>query len=400
MLDAQRPSILPEEPFAQPFRQYEVQLGNFDLLDEQGVVVLACKELDGMPESGIELRPTDGTGKLLTHLASDIFKGAVSIPGKTLEVVFKPEIQAGLRNGTLGLMKTKSGEALADAVNSTSGKIAGKGRVIQTGQAKQFAAGAFQLVSIVVAQSHLADIERSLTALKGGINQILDNMESADVARIKGGIDYLEAISELVKSNGHPDQLSVPIQVTIAQLVVSSNVWREKLYEDVRRLKTRIEEQADIDKWGGTENTYKALLSLAEATDKLAKRHALFTDLVKLLDFLLIYIDPLKAIYIRPQVDGDEWVALIKSLKNSHEAKTNELIKAIFNSDEILVARRGDVNRRMDQFVQIATSTLRSYEEFATRISQQLDGFISAPGGVKLTVQFDDAGKIKRAMLK
>lgn len=184
-------------------------------------------------------------------------------------------------------MKTRSGESLADAVNTTSKKIAGKGRVIQTGQAKQLAAGAFQLVSIVVAQSHLADIERSLTALKDGINQVLDNMEAADVASIKGGISYLEAIADLVKSNGHPDQLSVPIQVTIAQLVVSSNIWREKLFEDVRLLKTRIDEQSDLDKWGGTENTYKSLLSHAEATEKLAKRHGLYIDFVKLLDFFV-----------------------------------------------------------------------------------------------------------------
>lgn len=396
---AEKADNFPENPFPRPIARPEAQSGDFELLDERGTVFIAGKELVSMPVGGTELPPTEGAGKLLTHLASDIFKGTVSIPGKTLEVVFKPEIQAGLRDGSLRLMKTNSGEALADAVSTASGKVAGKGRVIQTGQVKQLAAGAFQLVSIAVAQSHLADIERSLTALKGGINQVLDNMEAADVASIKGGIGYLEAIADLVKSNGHPEQLSVPIQVTIAQLVASSNVWREKLFEDVRNLTTRIDRQVDLDTWGGTENTYKALLSHAEATDKLAKRQDLYMNFVKLLDFLLVYIDPLKAIYVRPQIDAAQWEALIEALKNSHAAKANGLIKARFNSVEILEARRDKINRRMDDFVQLGTNRLRSYAEFSIRLSQQLDSFISAPEGVRLAVQFDDAGKVKKAML-
>jgi hypothetical protein len=124
---------------------------------------------------------------------ADIFKGAASVPNKTVEVIFKPEIHKGLIDGTYKLMETKSGEILADAVDA-SNKVVGKARLIQGGKAKQLAGGAFQLVSIAVAQSHLADIERSLSAIKSSISEILERQENEDKARITGAFDYLREI--------------------------------------------------------------------------------------------------------------------------------------------------------------------------------------------------------------
>ncbi|WP_367848028.1 hypothetical protein [Rhodoferax sp. WC2427] len=396
-LDAVSTTLVNVQPFTSHIRS---ALANFELLDDQGKVMIASRELECMPNSGAELKPTAETGKLITRLASEFFKGAVSIPGKTVEIVFHPRVQEGLRDGTFSLMQTRTGEVLADAVNNASGRIVGKGRIVQTGQVKQLAAGAFQLASIVVAQSHLADIERSLSALKGGINQVLDNMEASDVASIKGGIAYLEQVADLIKSNGVPDQLSMPLQVTIAQLVLSSNVWREKLFEDVRSLIHRIGGQQDQDSWGGTENTYKALLSHADVTDKLAKRYDLYTDFVRLLDFLLIYIDPLKKNFVPPQVDGAQWEGLLSNLRDGLAAKTDELIKAIFNSDEILQARKDKINLKMDKFVEIGVGQLRAYEAFSLNLSQRLDLILSASDGVKLAIAFDDDGEVKRASLQ
>src|SRR3546814_16829095 len=120
--------------------------------------------------------------KRVRHMASDLYKGAASVSNKTVEVIFKAEIQHGFADGTYTLMKTRSGEVLADAVDS-SGSVVGKGRLIQGGKARQLASGAFQLVSIAVAQSHLADIERSLSAIKDSISEILERSEERRVGK-------------------------------------------------------------------------------------------------------------------------------------------------------------------------------------------------------------------------
>ena len=77
---------------------------------------------------------------------------------------------------------------LADAVNS-SGKFVGKGRLIEGGKARQIASGAFQLVSIAVAQSHLADIERSLGVIKDSISDVLKILQNEKRANITGAFD-------------------------------------------------------------------------------------------------------------------------------------------------------------------------------------------------------------------
>ena len=138
----------------------------FDLaiFDENGLKVLESKEIEKIPARAHLLESSSSAINRVKHLASDLFKGAANVPKKSVEVIFKPEIHQGLSDGTYTLMRTKTGEVLADAVDS-SGKIVGKGRIIQAGKARQLAGGAFQLVSIAVAQSHLADIERSLTQI-------------------------------------------------------------------------------------------------------------------------------------------------------------------------------------------------------------------------------------------
>ena len=164
------------------------------VFNENGFKIIESREIQTMPARAYSVNSSDNAINRVKHMAADLFKGAVSIQNKTVEVIFKPEIQQGLADGTYTLLKTNSGEILADAVNSSK-KFVGKGRIIQGGKARQLASGAFQLVSIAVAQSHLADIERSLNAIKDSISEILEKHENEDKARISGAFDYLRDIA-------------------------------------------------------------------------------------------------------------------------------------------------------------------------------------------------------------
>ena len=223
-------------------------------------------------------------------MAADLFKGTASVPNKTVEIIFKPEIHQGLGDGTYTLMKTKTGEVLADAVDS-SGKIVGKGRLIQGGKARQLASGAFQLVSIAVAQSHLADIERSLSAIKDSISEVLERHENEDKARITGAVDYLGEIATHMKELRCPDELSQQKRNAIESIIKDSYSWRNKLEEDMASLINNILNLRDLDTFG-TGDTFERLKSLIERMRPLLKRRELFLNLSSAINFVTAYIDP------------------------------------------------------------------------------------------------------------
>ena len=132
------------------------------LVDDNGTELIRSSELHYSPQ---DLQPLDEASpavKRTVNLASDFFKGAITLPNKTVEIVFKPNIQKGLDEGIYKLMTTKQGETLADAINISNQTIVGKGRIVEAGKINQLMVGAFQLVSIAVAQTHLSDINRSL----------------------------------------------------------------------------------------------------------------------------------------------------------------------------------------------------------------------------------------------
>lgn len=186
----------------------DIQVGcDWAYKDENNVNIVESREIHQIPTKAHNIDITDGNVHRIKHLASDLFKGASSIQNKTVEIVFKNDIQKGLAEGTYKLMNTKTGEVLADAVDS-SGKIVGKGRVIEVGKMRQLASGAFQLVSIAVAQSHLADIEKSLSSIKDSISELLIKHENEDKSRITGAFDYLSEIAQHMKELRSPDELS------------------------------------------------------------------------------------------------------------------------------------------------------------------------------------------------
>ena len=179
----------------------------FEIVDENGRAVIKATELSEMPSRAYNIVSSESAINRVQHMAADLFKGFVGTPNKTVSVVFKPEIQKGLSNGAYTLLRTNSGEILLDAVDS-SGKIVGKGRMIQGGRASQLAAGAFQLVSIAVAQSHLNDIEKSLTDIKSSLTEIIDRQENEDKSKITGAYDYLAEIAMFMKELRCPEELS------------------------------------------------------------------------------------------------------------------------------------------------------------------------------------------------
>ncbi|MYM96493.1 hypothetical protein [Duganella vulcania] len=373
--------------------------GNFSILDQAGLVVFQGAEISTIP-SGVQYLDLGNSMVQRTgRLVSEVFRGVVSLPNKSIELLFKPEIQSGLSEGTYTLMKTKAGETLADAIDA-SGKIVGKGRVIETGKLRQLAAGGYQLVSIIVAQSHLADIERSLAALQNAVSSVLDNLEATDRANITGSISYLMKLGQYIKQHQAPEDMPVQMKHVIEGLVLKSHIWRDKLHEDVAMLTKRIGEQSDIDSWGGTENTYKALGSHADAAIALLIRHELVMQLLAMINFIVTYVDPMGKQYSRPDGGGSVWAVRVESLSNTLNKKAEDFLSsAVFNSEEMLDHRKNDIARKAQSFRQRALEQQKNHDSSMGILTSKVNKYFSRSAEMRIALTFDANGEVQTAAM-
>jgi hypothetical protein len=171
---------------------------NLVLLDATRRVLVETREMRMRPEGGVPLNlAQDGPAVgCVRQVLSEMFKGGVLIPGKTIEVVFDPKVQKGLAEGVLEVVPASNGGYYADARQTADGRFAGKGRIVESESAKRVGVAAFQLVSIAVAQYHLAEINESLVGLRKAIEAIRQEAEAKELATLLGDVRYLDECVE------------------------------------------------------------------------------------------------------------------------------------------------------------------------------------------------------------
>ena len=127
---------------------------------------------------------------------------------------------------------------------------------------------AFHIVSTVVGQEHLADINAKLDNIKNSLNSISEFLENDRKSKIIGAIDYFEQISETVFSEGCPDYLLSQIEAKEAELINIQN----HLIEDITYLNEK-KDHSDNDRVG-TESLYNELLGCQN------KKYSLYNQLL------------------------------------------------------------------------------------------------------------------------
>ena len=368
------------------------------LFDENGIKVLESREIDKIPTRAYPVKPSSSAIGRVKHLTADLFKGVANVPNKTVEVIFKPEIHKGLIDGTYKLMETKSGEILADAVDA-SNKVVGKARLIQGGKAKQLAGGAFQLVSIAVAQSHLADIERSLSAIKSSISEIIERQENEDKARITGAFDYLREIATHMKELRCPDELPQQKRNPIEGIIKDSYSWRNKLEEDMTSLVSQILNLTDLDTFG-TGDTFEKLKSLIEKIKPLLKRRELLLNLASAVNFVTAYLDPAKREYSRIDVNENHWSSLIDQFKDAVLNRESALMgKSFWNSSETLQLRKDKLRSLSSDYHRTGNDQQTDYLALRSSLTDNMSRFIGPNGDVRIAISFDGHGNVGGAAI-
>jgi cell fate (sporulation/competence/biofilm development) regulator YlbF (YheA/YmcA/DUF963 family) len=375
-----------------------VSVNESHLLDGSGRLLASFEELKQIPLGVRKINLSDGGVKKAIHLASDMLKGGISVPGKTIRIVFKPEIAQGLRDGTYTLMRDKSGGVLADAVNSAN-KIAGKGRIVQAGQAAQIFVGAYQIVSIAVAQSHLAEISRAMNKLHDGVAEIIQKLEIADKSNITGTISYLTDLAEKIRSSSGSYVVSSEKSHVIEQAVRDTMTWRDKLFFELEELIQSAEKIENKDTFGTAEN-HKYIMDFVKKYSSTIDRNSLLMQLISLENMLIAYLDPLGQTYTNVRFDHDRWSHGLDNFSECLRQKIEELLgSSIITSDELLNYRRRDAIEFLDHSRNRGVAQIQEFKDVMEKLDQTMKNLLPNGGEVKLALSYDDGGEIREAAL-
>ncbi|MCT7550928.1 DUF3944 domain-containing protein [Aliarcobacter butzleri] len=300
------------------------------------IVEIKVIEDDSIEQLSFKQNNTEIGG--IKHLISDIAKGVIGTSNQTVELVFSAEVQKGLANGTYKLLENR-----AWVVSSTSNKIKEHATIVQSGQAKQFLTGGYQLLSIAVAQSHLADIEKRLCNIENFLKQILEKLDAEDKSRIQGATEYIKSILLSIQKNEYKSELSSSQKNQIENINKDILHWKNKLLDEFKTLINEANSIKDKDTFG-TENTFKELKKiLKERITPLKERYELLINLYLSLTILIKFIDPFEKEFTRINFDLKEFDNKFDELNKIIE-KQQSTLKSYFNSDDTLNERKKVLN--------------------------------------------------------
>lgn len=297
-------------------------------------------------------------------------KSARTLTDKTLILRFNPHIEQGLKDGTMSLMKTKQGETLADAVWNTNRQIAGKGRVDVTNNITKFSTIGFQLLSVAVAQAHLAEINKNLEKISKQIDDILLKLESNDRAEIRGGFEYINSIIQDFKNNS-PKDISIERSTQIENLILKSYQWQIKAEQDFENAITSFKNQKN-DEWFGTGDTYQSLKTSLMKIKSISERKELLDGLKISLHFITTSIDPNQNKFTRIKFDHSFWNTMLSALAEYTEYHLKESIslETFWNQSETINNRRKSIAEDSAKTYKIITRSKKLTDELCEKIEK------------------------------
>lgn len=351
--------------------------------------------LDAFPSNAFPIPANSSTLSQFRQLALDAGKAALLVPGRTLEVIFKPEIQAGLKNGTLALMTTKDGETLADAIDATNKRVAGKGRLVEGGKVRQLASAGFQLVSIAVAQAHLAEIADGLRALNSKLDSITNRLESNDVAEIEGPIEYVRELATFVQKQGNPKALSAEMAHSLEATIRESHSWQRKALRHLDDLVKEAESIQDLDTFG-TGSTFEAIKAIISKAKILTVRRDFYGEFASMVNTLTAFIDPKRARFTLANTASEEWDRLWSQMHSVMMSKAALYfnVDVRFNRESTLAERRGLIHAEVEKLKTLSLNRSATLAHRAHRIEQMVAVLPAHGHPVRMALSMDDKGDV------
>lgn len=397
------PPLSSSTPETSPLRQLApiddcTVAGDLVVLGDDGEVLLSCREIDSLPPmGGTDDTQNDAALNRARQLATELITRSLVLPGKTVEIAFDSAIQRGLHSGAYEVVKVASGDGqrlMARALDSK--KFVGQGRFMEAGKLKQLGVGAFHIVSIAVAQAHLAEINENLKEIKEGVNDIQYFLDDKDIGQLIGTIDYLTDLVHFIRRLDSPDRLSIEKRAQLETIRREISIWVAQIEREASRLDKRIKNQGDVDGLsGGTGKTFKKLKEHVGATERLIRKYRLFLRMASLFYMISAYLDPM-ALRIRDvtrilQPDAAT-NALFCALQQLERKSDTLLGRAIWNKKATLYKRQQELVEKVRNLnCQIRDQTI-FFAEGMDRLERQLNKIGHSQGHMRMAITFDNGG--------
>jgi hypothetical protein len=374
--------------------------GDVVVLGENGEVLVSCYEINDLPPKRETLR--NEAGMSLTsarQLVADFVTREMSVPGKTIQIVFDPSVQKGLAQGNLELVKVARGEGhrlIARA--SDSKKYVGQGRLIESRNLRSLGSSIFHIASIAVAQAHLADINKNLDEIKANVQSIRDFLEDQDVARLKGTIEYLDYVVDYIGRLESPEKFPPEKRAELESIRRDLMTWSVQVGLEADRLQAKIKNQ-NIEDFVGTGNTFSKLHSHAIATEQLIQKHGLVLRIETLLYMTAAYLDPLALRdrdAVRISSPGETAKTLGATVDQLENTSSILLADAFFNRKETLQQRQLRIKDKVRMLREVSSQAEEMYATSLQAVKEHLKSLAGTQRHIQIAVTFDCTGNPKQ----
>ncbi len=363
---------------------------SLSIVDDKDVKLGELKVIDQTSISDFELEDLDNDEiNRVSHIIADFSKGLVGTSNQIVELVFTPDVQKGLKSGIY--YQTANSPI---ARSTSTGNIKEHGKIIQSGQTKQLLTGGYQFLSIAVAQSHLADIEKSLSSIKSLVKSIQDKLEAEDIANLTGAIRYIKnKIIPLIEDFNGQNEIAQEYKNQLQHIIRDIYTWEDKFLEEFEILNQEIQQLKSKDTFG-TGNTYEELKILLKRIEPLKDRYGLILKLTNILNLVqkLIYFYDTNVSNIDIQLES--FKALMDKYNSFIDGKKETLLDSNFNKNNTLSDRRKVIsilqNRQNNDFEQFTLE----YQRQSQCIDEYFEDFKN--GKASILLSFDDKSEIDK----
>jgi hypothetical protein len=374
--------------------------GDVVILNQDGQVLVACYEVDKLPKGRKQVGDEQGVAAgRAKQIIADMVTRSAQMPGKRLIIEFDKGVLKGIDVGKFEIVNVTKGDGqrlMARAIDSK--KFVGHGRFYEGGQLRQLGVGAFHIVSIAVAQAHLADINRSLKEIKAGVKGARDFLEDKDLGQLDGTVDYLEHVVGFIKRMQSPDKLPIEKRTELENIRRDLLSWNAQVKREADRLGKQIEEQEDTDTFG-TGDTFEALQKHAEEARRIVQKYQLFLRTASIFYLISAYLDPLSL----NDADADKILkankpyGAIKEMLHGLDDKSSELLKeAAFNRSETLQKRQDEIGDASKEVLGLAEKEAKTFQIGIECLTASLENLRGREEKFRLAVKLDASGLPER----
>lgn len=162
------------------------------------------------------------------------------------------------------MIRAADGNGLRAMAKDAAGKFKEHARLYDTKKLSTIVnvAAVWQIASVVVAQKHLADINRKLEELTQSVEQISRFLDDQRRAKITGTFAYLRQVSAVYSQGERPEAMRIELERCERDLL---EVQDHLLAEKKRKLKKQVEHS----EWVGTKDLQSGLVAKYRQIDAL-----------------------------------------------------------------------------------------------------------------------------------